>query len=73
MLVYYIQASINKWEIVVSIKRILAKAWEDCRKEGVELDRVSFEFQERIGARSVLQNIDFSGLAIEKPQNQPDE
>ena len=59
--------------MIVSVKQILTKAWEDCKKEGVELNSVEFEFFHRVGVGSGIVNIEYGGRAIEKPQKQPDE
>ena len=60
----------------MSIKQILAKAWEDCRKEGVDLSSVYFRCERRIDGKVIRFEVDIDGRAIEpmeKPQNQPDE
>ena len=60
----------------MSIKQILAKAWEDCKEEGVELSTVDFTILRGICGESSLHEVEYSGRAIEpeeKPQNQSDE
>lgn len=60
----------------MSIEQILEKAWEDCRKKGVELSSVTFDTTTCSPFKSRVKEVNFYGLAVgfnEKPQNQPDE